>query len=391
MRIAILMLNEGRGSGVVARQHAAELVGRGHDIVFVHAGNRGSVPGAINIDVPLHGATVPTHEYLPVAGTNQAPVATMSDIEAFGYIPRYVAALEEAGPADYYIGHHANLSAVAVHRVASRHAAPFAIFAHGTGIEPRFAGGYDRTTWQLIRRAVLAADTVIVTTKYVRDELVRPLIPVRSDAFFVLPVGIDTARWSGPIDESVLGRYGLDRPYVICPGVLSRLKGPHNVVAAADAFSDLAETILIGDGELRAVLERRLDGRGRCLGYVPEADKRALIRHASVLVAAPEKREHFGVIYLEALAAATPPVAYRGGGVHEIVVPEVGILTERNPRSLGSAVRLLLQDPQRLAEMGIHGRALAVDRFDRQRLADRLEHRIHADVARRSAPQISAG
>lgn len=385
MRVAILMLNEGRGSGVVARQHAAELIARGHHVTFVHCGNRGSVQGARNIDVPLHGATVPTHEYLPAAGTNQEPVAAMTDIEALGYLPRYVGALERAGPADLYVAHHINLSSVAVHQVAARTGTPFVVFAHGTGVEPRFQGGYGETIWQLIGRAVKSADSVIVTTEYVRDRLVKPLFGLPDHSFFVLPVGIDTDRWSTPIDEGVLTRYGLRRPYVISPGVLCHSKGPQNVLVAADEYADLADTVFIGDGELRSELE----GEGaRCLGYVPEEDKRALIRHASVLTAAPEKREHFGIIYLEALAAATPPVAYRGGGVDSIVLPEVGILTDRDPKALGIAVRSLLEDPERLAVMGTHGRMLAVERFDRSMLADRLDQWMRGIVAQRKAARL---
>ncbi len=36
MRVAILLLNAGRGSGEVARQHAAYLVSQGADVSFLH-------------------------------------------------------------------------------------------------------------------------------------------------------------------------------------------------------------------------------------------------------------------------------------------------------------------------------------------------------------------
>ena len=36
MNVAILLLNSGRGSGEVARQHARHLVLKGHRVTFIH-------------------------------------------------------------------------------------------------------------------------------------------------------------------------------------------------------------------------------------------------------------------------------------------------------------------------------------------------------------------
>jgi phosphatidylinositol alpha-mannosyltransferase len=108
------------------------------------------------------------------------------------------------------------------------------------------------------------------------------------------------------------------------------------------------------------------------LGYVSHADKAALINEATLLTAAPVKREHFGIIYVEALAAGTPPVAYAGGGVDSIVTPEVGILTSRAPRDLGLAIRrLLLDEPARRA-MAVAGRERAAVSFDLSRIGERF-------------------
>lgn len=56
------------------------------------------------------------------------------------------------------------------------------------------------------------------------------------------------------------------------------------------------------------------------------------------LAAAPEKKEHFGIIYAEALAGGTVPVAYEGGGVASIITKDVGVLTDRDPVALGDAI-----------------------------------------------------
>ena len=89
--------------------------------------------------------------------------------------------------------------------------------------------------------------------------------------------------------------------------------------------------------------------------------------------AAPDKKEHFGIIYAEALAAGTVPVAYGGGGVPSVVSPEVGVLTERTPRALGTAIRGLLEKPARRERMARAGRERAERKYDYEKLTARLE------------------
>ena len=109
-------------------------------------------------------------------------------------------------------------------------------------------------------------------------------------------------------------------------------------------YSDFATTVFIWDGELKEELKLNLKERGELFGYVPSEDKAKLINAATLLIAAPEKKEHFGIIYAEALAGGTPVVAFEGGGVASIVTPTEGILTERNPIELGEKINYLLQN-----------------------------------------------
>ncbi len=124
---------------------------------------------------------------------------------------------------------------------------------------------------------------------------------------------------------------------------------------------------------MRQVIEADLSDRGRLLGFVSAEHKAALINAASILTAAPEKKEHFGIIYAEGLAAGTPPVAYEGGGVSAIVTQETGVLTERDPKLLGSAIRELLKEPERLDRMARNGRTRAEEHFDWLELGRKLE------------------
>jgi glycosyltransferase involved in cell wall biosynthesis len=374
MRIAIMLLNAGRGSGEVARQHARQLIARGNEVVFMHPGVGAGVTGAVNIDIPLSGPDTPVHEYLPSAGPDQKAVSTMGYDEAIRFVPFYEQALENViDGIDVVIAHHANLVAIATSRVCRRHGKPLALFLHGTGIEPRHHAGYHDRVWDEIEEAIRSAKGILVTTKYVRDSLVRPLIDVDSRRFLVLPCGIDLEEFHPDRPGTAARRFDLPERYVICPGALTRSKGPQNVVAASKEYADLAPTVFIGAGELQAELEREMGDRGRFLGFVSAADKAELINGSTLLVAAPEKKEHFGIIYAEALAGGTPCVAYEGGGVDSIVSREVGILTPREPVELGRAVRRILEDEPRRRRMAVAARRRAERRFDTVQLAETLE------------------
>ncbi len=340
---------------------------------FLHPGIGEGIEGAENIDIKLHTDVYPVHEYLPSAGTKQKQVARMTAEEMAAYLPDYELALEGiAEEVDVFIGHHANLSAVAVHHVAKRYQKPYVLFLHGTGIEPRHEGLWDDQNWALIKQAILEAKGIMVTTEYVRDELVKPLIPLSDDQFLILPCGVDLIDFKPNNIGDIREKYALPETYVICPGALTKSKGPQNVVAASQYYGDAAETIFIGAGELQESLEKELGDRGRFLGFVSSEDKAKLINAATLLVAAPEKQEHFGIIYAEALAGGTPCVAYQGGGVGSIVTPTEGLLTDRNPEELGKKINFLLHNWGQRKQMSISCRARAETHYDYHKLVKEL-------------------
>lgn len=374
IQVAIQLLNSGRGSGEVARQQGRFLVSKGHKVYFMHPRIGEGISGATNLEVGLHESVIPVHEHLPSAGPSQEPVSGMPFERAKAFLRDYEDSLESViDNVDIVIGHHANLCAIAAANVSRRAGKPYVLFLHGTGIEPRHQGGYDDQLWSLIQDAIEGASGIIVTTEYVRDQLVCNLVDLPAERILVLPCGVDLDEFHFSRDEEVMQQYGLPETYVICPGALTTSKGPQNVVEASKEYADLAPTIFIGDGELRQQIESSLEGRGKLLGFVSAEHKAALINAATVLVAAPEKKEHFGIIYVEGLAAGTPSVAYEGGGVSSIITNETGVLTERDPKLLGGQVRRLLLDSDLLGAMTQRGRERAEDKFCYTKLGERLE------------------
>ncbi len=373
MNIAILLLNQGRGSGEVAREHVRHLLKKGHKVYFLYPGNNNEIEGAENINIQLHTHIMPVHEYLPSAGDKQKQVARMNHQEMMEYLVDYEKALRNiAKDVDIFIAHHANLSCVAVHNIAVEFDKPYVVFVHGTGIEPRHDKLWNDENWKLIENAILKSKGIIVTTEYVRDKLVKPMINIPDSKFLILPCGVDLDDFRPENTEGIREKFNLPETYVICPGALTASKGPQNVVAAAQEYSSNALSVFIGAGELHEELEKEIGDNGKFLGFVSSEDKAKLINAATLLVAAPEKKEHFGIIYAEALAGGTPCVAYDGGGVDSIVTPTEGILTDRKPKVLGQKINHLLQNSGLRRQMAISCRARAEKLFNYNELVDEL-------------------
>jgi glycosyltransferase involved in cell wall biosynthesis len=77
---------------------------------------------------------------------------------------------------------------------------------------------------------------------------------------------------------------------------------------------------------------------------------------------------------LEGLACGTPVLGTPGGGTPELVgaVDPDLVLGEDSPNALAEALRRLCGEEHRLACLGRRARALAVERYDWDRVVDRL-------------------
>jgi len=375
MNVAILLLNKGRGSGGVAKEHAEFLISQGHAVYFMHPNVGEGVAGANNIDIIMTENNLPVHEYLPSAKDGQKAVSSMNYDEAMAYLPAYENALENIiNDVDIVIGHHANLTAIATANICKLHSKPYVLFLHGTGIEPRHHGLYNDKVWAKIEAAVVGANGIIVTTEYVRDFLVRNIIDIPMDMFLIQACGVKMSEFHPDNTDNINEKYNIDTDYVICPGALTESKGPQNIVEASKYYYEHATTIFIGDGDLKEELSEKLGNRGRFLGFVSNEDKAKLINAATLLVAAPEKKEHFGIIYTEAMAGGTPIVAYEGGGVNSIITSETGILTERNPKKIGNEIKSLLLDKEKYSSMKIKSRERAKEYYSTDILGPNLTH-----------------
>ena len=149
-----------------------------------------------------------------------------------------------------------------------------------------------------------------------------------------------------------------ERPTILFVGRLTRNKRPDHAVRAFAALRESvpeAQMWVLGDGPMRARLERTAPAGVRFFGRVDETRKRSLMARAHVLVVS-SVREGWGLVVDEAAAMGTPSVGYDVAGVRDSVTAAGGELVAPNPAALAAAIgRLLTRAP---ADSGWRGGAL---------------------------------
>jgi glycosyltransferase involved in cell wall biosynthesis len=165
------------------------------------------------------------------------------------------------------------------------------------------------------------------------------------------------------------------RPVVGFVGRIEPRKGPLDLARAAPLIrASLPDVriVLVGDDPYDSAPDYAAEVRAaegvEHIPWVP--DGAAVMRHLDVLVA-PSRQEPFGTVLAEAMAAGTPVVATRVGGLAEVVADGVTgrLVTPGDPAELAAAVLEVLANRARMgAAAREHARQFGADAY-----ADRVE------------------
>jgi colanic acid/amylovoran biosynthesis glycosyltransferase len=184
------------------------------------------------------------------------------------------------------------------------------------------------------------------------------------------------------LDRFQPGKRPRDPGIVLHVGRLVEKKGTADLLAALAGMSGV-RLVVIGEGPLRGQLQRQAGEFGvkaQFLGPQPADEIATWMRRATVL-AAPSRTARDGDaeglpnVVVEGAASGIPVVATRHSGIPEAVEDgETGFLLREGDRAgLAARITTLLESADLRREMGFAARALAVERFDRARQAERLE------------------
>ncbi len=193
-----------------------------------------------------------------------------------------------------------------------------------------------------------------------------------------IPMGVAVGSEPDARDvAAVRNDYQSSGPLVVFVGRLIAEKGLDDLLEAIAELEGSA-LIVLGTGQDAAGLEERaaelgLRDRVHFMGWVDQ-ERVPVYLHAADVLVGPSKtsesgwKEGMGLVFLEAMAAGTPVVATRSGGIPDIVQHEqTGLLVEEQaPAQIAQAVRRLQEDADLRTHVIESGRRLVAESYTRR-------------------------
>lgn len=242
---------------------------------------------------------------------------------------------------------------------------------------------FDKPGLLSLDEKIRRARNVFAISNFGRSQLYRQVSRSHWDKVRILRCGVD---------QHFLGREPTPVPetnVLVSVGRLNEQKGQLLLVEAAAELAGRGydfELVLVGDGEMRAVVESQISSLGiadrvRITGWVSGDEVRRLLLQARALVL-PSFAEGLPVVIMEALALGRPVLSTYIAGIPELVghgecgwlVP-AGALPE-----LVAAMETVLETPvDRLSEMGAEGHRRVRESHDAGKNAQALIDALSSD------------
>jgi glycosyltransferase involved in cell wall biosynthesis len=221
---------------------------------------------------------------------------------------------------------------------------------------------FDPSCIPFTRWAASRTERFVAISGYVMSTL-RRVAPDAASRTRVVLNGVDVAHWTPRPKE----RDGFSAA-IVC-----RLTGWKRVDLAIEAARIArVELVVVGDGEERIRLEGLARSKGANVRFVGhQADPRPFLAQADITLNT-SKSEPLGLSVLESLAMERPVIAFREGGLVEVVQDgETGWLVERaDAPSLARAMTLAHERKDEIARMGKAGRRFVVEHASIERMCE---------------------
>ena len=252
---------------------------------------------------------------------------------------------------------------------------------------------FDRASSLGLRQKIAGAAFVVAVSSFGRSQLYRYTDFHQWPNIKVVRCGVDEAFLAPPLPMPAVRR-------LVSIGRLCEQKGQLLLIEALAALRQdgiVAQLELIGDGELRPVIEDAIRRGGlsdsvRIIGWASGAAIIKALDESQVLLL-PSFAEGLPVVIMEALARARPVLSTYVAGIPELVVPGRSgwLIPAGSAEALAACLRQVLQTPvEQLAQMGLHGREDVRRQHDTADLARKLVAHFHTVTGAVARPSVLA-
>lgn len=258
------------------------------------------------------------------------------------------------------------------------------IYGYPADSRPAHESGPDlnRRTWLRKWRAWCRPINIVCTTSWLADCARRSAL-MKDWPISVIPNPLDLNAYA-PLDQAVgrmLHRLPRDRPLIL----FGALGGTTDFRKGADLLFDALKILhqqvagteienfeLVVFGSREPIDPPQLGFPVHWLGSLGDDVTLRLAYTAADVMVVPSRQEAFGQTASEAQACGTPVVAFRTGGLVDIVADRVtGALADPfDSASLAESIRWVLEDSQRQRQLAASARQRAETLFNPRRIAD---------------------
>lgn len=178
----------------------------------------------------------------------------------------------------------------------------------------------------------------------------------------VAPMPADTSLFTAEQGTRIPGRF-------LFVGRLNAQKGVADLLEAFAWAPQSCALDIVGDGEDRDALQRRATTLGVAdrVTWHRTVDREALpaLYRQAQAVLVPSRQEGLGLVAVEAQLCGTPVIAYRSGGLTDIVSSEWGgmLVPPGDTRALADAIAGVHAHPAQVDGFGTSARSAMLDRF----------------------------
>lgn len=245
----------------------------------------------------------------------------------------------------------------------------------------------DKRYFPLSEDAVRQAKAITVVSGDSRMKFLKMFGQSYAKDVYIIPGGVDISLFPAQLDTSAVDKkYKIEgKKVVLFTGRLISHKGVRYLVRAAKDIQ--GEIFLLGEGPekqylLNLIAQKQLKNV-HLLGYLSGQDLINFYYRADVFVAPSVWDEPLGLAILEAMAAKTPVVATRKGGIPLLVKQGLNgfFVKPRNSTQIAGACNKLLENDELRKKMGEAARKTIEEKFNWKKIALKF-HRLYRKIVK---------